>query len=384
MRRSTSGVLIMIAVATAMTGAIVASPMSGHAADAPACVVGYQVDQGSTGFVAQVKVTNNAAPVDGWTLTWTFAGDQHVTSGWSADVTQSGKVVTARNQAFNRAIPTGASVQFGFQATFQGSNDTPTDFALNGVRCNDTAPPTTTTTTTTTTTSPQPPAGCPSGAFCDGFENQTGTAPAGDWSLTYPNCQGTGTATVDSSTARSGTRSIRINGRAGYCNHVFLTTSRGLSGSGLYARFYVRHTTALPEAHVAFLAMKDTADGGKDLRMGGQNRALQWNRESDDATLPEQSPAGVAQSTPLAVNQWTCVEFGITGSELRTWVNGTEVPGLRADGVPTPDVDSQWLRRAGWRPALSNFRLGWESYGNGDDTLWFDDVVMAPSRVGCS
>jgi len=386
MRRRTSGVLIVTAVAATVAAAIITNPVSVQAVDAPACAVGYQVDQWSNGFVAQVKVTNNSDPVDGWTLTWTFAGDQHVTSGWSADLSQSGKVVTARNQAFNRGIATGASVQFGFQATFQGTNGTPADFALNGVRCNDTNPPTTTTTPpTTTTTTPQlPPAGCPTGAFCDGFENQTGTTPAGDWSLVFPNCQGSGTATVDGSTAHSGTRSVRINGRAGYCNHVFLATSRGMSGSGLYTRFYVRHTTALPEAHVTFAAMKDTADGGKDLRMGGQNRALQWNRESDDATLPEQSPAGVAQSTPLPVDQWTCVEFGITGSELRTWVNGNEVPGLRADGVSTPDVDAQWLRRSGWRPALSDFRLGWESYGNGDDTLWFDDVVMAASRVGCS
>ncbi|GAB2847268.1 cellulose-binding domain-containing protein [Lentzea nigeriaca] len=383
MRWKTSGALTMAALATAAAAVIIVNPVS---ADVPACVVDYHVDQWNNGFVGQVKVTNNGAAVDGWTLTWTFAGDQRVTSSWSAGVTQSGKAVTARNQEFNRGIATGASVQFGFQATFQGTNDTPTDFALNGVRCNDTNPPTTTTTPpTTTTTTPQlPPPGCPSGAFCDGFENQTGTTPAGDWSLMFPNCQGSGTATVDSSTAHSGTRSVRINGRAGYCNHVFLATSRGMSTSGQYVRFFVRHTTALPESHVTFVAMKDTNDGGKDLRMGGQNRALQWNRESDDATLPEQSPAGVAQSVPLAVNQWACVEFGITGSELRTWLNGTEVSGLHADGTPTPDVDAQWLRRGGWRPALANFRLGWESYGNGDDTLWFDDVVMAPSRIGCS
>jgi hypothetical protein len=375
--------LILIALAAATAVAVIANPVSGRAADAPACAVDLQVDQWSNGFVGRVTVTNNAAPVDGWTLVWTFPGDQRVTSSWSAGVTQSGKVVTARNQDFNRTVGTGASVQFGFQATFQGSNEKPADFTLNGVRCNDTTPPTTTT-TTTTTTGPTPPAGCPSGAFCDGFENQSGSTPAGDWSLNFPNCQGTGTATVDSSVVHSGTRSVRVDGRAGYCNHVFLSTTRGVSTSGQYVRFYVRHTTALPEAHVTFVAMKDTADSGKDLRMGGQNRALQWNRESDDATLPEQSPAGVAQSIPLAVNQWACVEFGITGSELRTWLNGTEVAGLRADGVPAPDVDAQWLRRSGWRPAPANLRLGWESYGNGDDTLWFDDVVLAPSRIGCS
>jgi hypothetical protein len=384
MRWRTSGALTMAALVAAAAAVIIVNPESGHAADTPACVVDYHVDQWSNGFVGQVKVTNNAAPVDGWTLTWTFAGDQHVTSSWSAGVTQSGKVVTARNQDFNRGIATGASVQFGFQATFQGTNDTPADFTLNGARCNDTNPPTTTTTPPITTTTPQLPPGCPSGAFCDGFEGQAGPAPSGDWSLMFPNCQGSGTATIDSSVVHGGGKSVRVDGHAGYCNHVFLSTTKGMSTSSQYVRFYVRHTTALPESHVTFVAMKDTADGGKDLRMGGQNRALQWNRESDDATLPEQSPAGVAQSVPLAVNQWACVEFGITGSEMRTWLNGNEVPGLRADGVPTPDVDSQWLRRSGWRPALANFRLGWESYGNGDDTLWFDDVVMAASRIGCS
>jgi hypothetical protein len=370
----------MAALAAAATAAIIVSPTAGHAAAAPACAVGYHTDQWAGGFVTQVTVTNNAAPVTSWALTWTFTGDQHVTSGWSADVTQSGKAVTARSQAYNGNIATGGSVQFGFQATFQGTNDTPTDFAVNGVSCNDSTPPP----PSSSTSSTPPPAGCPSGAFCDGFENQAGPAPAGDWSLAFPNCQGTGTATVDTSTAHGGAKSVRVDGHAGYCNHVFLGTSRGIAASGLYTRFYVRHTTALPDGHVAFVAMKDSADGGKDLRMGGQNRAMQWNRESDDATLPEQSPAGVAQSVPLPVNQWTCVEFGISGSELRTWVNDNEVPGLHADGTPTADVDSQWLRRSGWRPAPTDLRLGWESYGNGDDTLWFDDVVVSASRIGCS
>jgi hypothetical protein len=226
-------------------------------------------------------------------------------------------------------------------------------------------------------------ASCPTGAFCDGFESQTGTAPAGDWSVVFPNCQGVGAAVVDTATTHDGTRSVRIDGRAGYCNHVFVATTRGIGGSALYARFFVRHTTTLPDAHVTFLAMKDTADGGRDLRMGGQNRALQWNRESDDATLPEQSPAGVAQSAPLPLGVWTCVEFGISGSELRTWVNGNEVVGLHADSTPTQDVDSQWLRRGTWRPSLADFRFGWESYGIGDDTLWFDDVALGANRLGC-
>jgi hypothetical protein len=150
-------------------------------------------------------------------------------------------------------------------------------------------------------------------------------------------------------------------------------------------RFWIRHTTPLPTGHVTFLAMNDGAAGNTDLRLGGQNGALMWNRQSDDATLPDQSPAGVAQSVPLPVNTWTCVEFSVSGADgqIHTWVNGAAVPGLTEDGVPTPNIDDQWLGRT-WRPALTDLKLGWESYGGGGpDGLWFDDVALGTSRIGC-
>jgi hypothetical protein len=177
---------------------------------------------------------------------------------------------------------------------------------------------------------------------------------------------------------------LRINGAEGYCNHVMVKSSTAMTGNVWFARFYVRHSTALPAAHVTMVAMRDGADGGRDLRMGGQNSRLQWNRESDDQTLPVQSPNGVAMSVPLATNTWTCVEFMVNGSngQMQTWVNGTDVPGLHEDGVPTPDIDQQWLGRT-FRPALTDFRLGWESYGVGADTLWYDDVAVSSTRVGC-
>ena len=50
--------------------------------------------------------------------------------------------------------------------------------------------------------------------------------------------------------------------------------------------------------------------------------------------------------------------------------------------VPTADIDQQWLNRT-YRPSLTDFRLGWESYGVGLDTLWYDDVAVAGTRIGC-
>ena len=185
--------------------------------------------------------------------------------------------------------------------------------------------------------------------------------------MKHPDCSGTGTASIDSTVAHSGTRSLKITGAAGYCNHVFAQAAADLSqlSPTYYVRFYVRHTTALPTSHTTFLAMNDANDGNRDLRMGGQNGRLQWNRSSDDATLPEQSPAGVALSASLPASYWACVEIEVdrTGRML-TRVDGYAIRGLIVDGTPTHDIDGQWLAKA-WSPRLTDLRLGWESYGEG-------------------
>jgi hypothetical protein len=191
---------------------------------------------------------------------------------------------------------------------------------------------------------------------------------------------------VDDTQAHSGSRSVRVDGGGGYCDHVWLS-SPAITGVGsvVYARFFVRVQTALGNPHVSFLAMRDAADGGKDLRMGGQMGILMYNRESDDATLPELSPTGIALSKALEPLRWTCVELRVDqgAGTIDTWVDGAAVTGLTVDASSTPDVDAQWRRKADWRPSLQDFRLGWESYGGVTQTLWFDDVALSSQRLGC-
>ena len=116
-----------------------AAPPATHSnntsAQASTCAVAYTVSQWGGGFTADVKVTNNGAPLSAWTLAWTFPGDQLITSAWSATVAQSGASVTARNVDYNGSLPTGGSANFGFQATFGASNPAPTNFTLNGAAC---------------------------------------------------------------------------------------------------------------------------------------------------------------------------------------------------------------------------------------------------------
>ncbi|MCX4985459.1 glycoside hydrolase family 9 protein [Streptomyces sp. NBC_00572] len=101
------------------------------------CAVTYTVSNAwSTGFTANVTVKNTGpTAVDGWQLTWTYPDGQRVTSAWNATVTQNGTAVSARNADWNHAIAPGATASFGVQATYSGSNPSPTAFALNGSAC---------------------------------------------------------------------------------------------------------------------------------------------------------------------------------------------------------------------------------------------------------
>nr|AXY87047.1 alkaline phosphatase / CBM2a fusion protein [Synthetic phage] len=108
------------------------TPTSGPAG----CQVLWGVNQWNTGFTANVTVKNtSSAPVDGWTLTFSFPSGQQVTQAWSSTVTQSGSAVTVRNAPWNGSIPAGGTAQFGFNGSHTGTTAAPTAFSLNGTPC---------------------------------------------------------------------------------------------------------------------------------------------------------------------------------------------------------------------------------------------------------
>ncbi len=230
--------------------------------------------------------------------------------------------------------------------------------------------------------------GCGTLAICDSFESQTlGAAPSGSWQMIYPDCQGTGTALVDSAQAHTGSKAIKVDGKTGYCNHVFFGNTTNVSAIGpvVYVRLFVRPSTALGTDHITFIAMKDTVEA-KNLRFGGQGQVMAWNRESDDATAPSMSPVGISTSVGMPINQWSCLELKVDGTNgyLQAWLNGTDIPGLTVDGTATADIDQAWITsKPSWHPSLSDIKFGWESYSSGDNVLWIDDVALGSSRIGC-
>jgi poly(hydroxyalkanoate) depolymerase family esterase len=113
-----------------------APPTSPPPTDPVACRVGYTANNWSNGFTAGVTVTNTGSSVlNGWTIQWTWPGNQQVTNGWNATLSQSGNQVTARNVSHNATIGPNQSISFGFQGTYSGTAGVPARFTLNGIAC---------------------------------------------------------------------------------------------------------------------------------------------------------------------------------------------------------------------------------------------------------
>ncbi|MEU6004322.1 glycoside hydrolase family 48 protein [Streptomyces sp. NPDC047197] len=107
-------------------------------ADAAAveCSVDYKTNDWGSGFTADLTITNRgSAAIDGWSLTYSYSGNQKLANGWNAAWSQSGKSITAKSLAYNAKIAPGAAATTGAQFTYSGANSAPTDFAVNGSTC---------------------------------------------------------------------------------------------------------------------------------------------------------------------------------------------------------------------------------------------------------
>lgn len=88
------------------------------------------------GFVSQVWVTNiSDETIDGWDLSWSWAGAEQVTHEWRVDIEQDGADVTASSLFYSDKIKPGKRQTFGFLGTQVDGVTAPTEFTLNGHSC---------------------------------------------------------------------------------------------------------------------------------------------------------------------------------------------------------------------------------------------------------
>jgi hypothetical protein len=107
-----------------------------------ACSVVYAISpQNSGAFGGSITISNTGTTAwTGWTLTWTFANGQTISSFWNGMETQSGANVTVSSETYNGRVAAGGSTSgLGFNGTWNGAtNAIPTSFAINGNTCGST------------------------------------------------------------------------------------------------------------------------------------------------------------------------------------------------------------------------------------------------------
>jgi hypothetical protein len=211
-----------------------------------------------------------------------------------------------------------------------------------------------------------------------------------------PNMQDTATdggllVGVDNSQSHSGKNSLRVVG-GDSCGYYAVNTSAfsKLAGGPLYARFYARFSGAPTQNHNGFLSMTTSGAGdagGDHVRLGFQDQVIAWNAQNSDSTLPDMDPQGTTLSTMTTPDNWDCFEFSVNyqAGDIQFWLNGTQVQGLSFSSTQTAmqGVNDQWAKGGPKVPlAVTSFGIGWLGLNN-QYTVWFDDVALASSRIGC-
>ncbi|GAB2716351.1 cellulose binding domain-containing protein [Streptomyces bullii] len=106
-----------------------------HKSEEVTCRVAYDlVNQWPDGFQATVTVTTTE-PLASWRVAWSFKDGQQVGQMWDATVAQNGSRVSATAADYNRTVPAGGDLAFGFLASWRGKNSPPYAFTLNGRPC---------------------------------------------------------------------------------------------------------------------------------------------------------------------------------------------------------------------------------------------------------
>jgi hypothetical protein len=197
-------------------------------------------------------------------------------------------------------------------------------------------------------------------------------------------------ATIDSSRAHSGTRSVKISNSTAMAPHfIFQALPKNLVQ--LHVRAWVYSTvqigggTAGSEGdHAHFLGTLQTPgqDSGAELRFGPVKKAyLGGFMPTYGDSFSKNTTAG-----QIPANTWTCVEWAVedaaTFDHMYAWVNGQQV--LKAESAN----DWQNGPRADFVNAnsMANISFGWRQFGSGANvrSIWFDDIVVGKARIGCN
>lgn len=132
---------ILTAKAYDSGGGTTVSAAAGVTVNAPGttvikCKLQYVMNAWDTGFSVNMTLTNTGTTtISGWTLTFSFSGNQQITQLWNGTLTQTGANVSIKDAGYNATIAAGGYTSLGFNGTYSGMNNPPTIFFVNNQIC---------------------------------------------------------------------------------------------------------------------------------------------------------------------------------------------------------------------------------------------------------
>jgi hypothetical protein len=222
--------------------------------------------------------------------------------------------------------------------------------------------------------------------FCEDFEAfAAGSAPTSDrWS----NQTQAGSLAVDSVQAR-GARALHVHTTGN--GHAYLQIAPfAPPGGSFYGRLFV-YVTAFPSAPAfAHFTMVEAAGQGAGLirPIGGQyvpaptaGKSL-WGVGSDGGATGDWTDWQT--TTPAESGRWQCLEWQLDASDnaIHVWIDGVDKPELSASTKVHGGNQVDFVF-----PSFTSVWIGWFLYQGGSSPaefdLWYDDIVLATTRVGC-
>ena len=222
--------------------------------------------------------------------------------------------------------------------------------------------------------------GCSADAtFCSGFETpgmpagstyRVNAAP-GDWTRDFA---------IDTTVHNSGGASLRVKSSSdtGTSGSAYKMLAVPATSGKFWVRFYVRSDMPLGGVdHNAFVeaSASDDPNDGVILEFA-EDAGLGFNSHDDDRWPPNfgRTTGGAVVPFTLSANDWHCVEISFD-SQSRTqmlYMNGTQQINVTnypmASQVGTP---------------FASFRFGFNQFHGPARQMWYDDVVVAPTRNPC-
>jgi hypothetical protein len=216
------------------------------------------------------------------------------------------------------------------------------------------------------------PAACPANAFfCSGFEDAG--LPTGATYLSNVSTDYTSGSALDKTIHHGGAQSIEILKSMSYSQREIVVPA----ATTFWFRVYLQTDVMIggPDGanHNTFLEAAYPG-GDKGVEVVEEDCELGMNINDSrygSNNMVNQPGCPATPATQLAANTWQCIEgyFDGTTGDFRLFANGKEV--ITQMGV------------AGAKQPFNTLRFGYREYHPHDRNVWYDDVVTAPTQIGC-